>query len=247
MSTSQHEMLISSLKETSHKLLLSNAVLDFCSEAPDEHVEFVVKMLNAELDARESSKKTRLIKRAGFPVLKFLKDYDYKNVQLPRQLDRQEMENCEFIDKKQNLILFGSVGTGKTHLATALGIEACRKGYNVRFYTVPQLVMKLEEAIHKGTTSKLTRELLKQDLLILDEFGYIPVDREGAQLLFKIVAESYETKSLILTTNQDFSKWGSIFTDTQMAAAMLDRLAHHGHLLRFEGRSYRIEHSLMQQ
>lgn len=108
-------------------------------------------------------------------------------------------------------------------------------------------MLKLEEAIQKGTTSKLTKELMKQALLILDEFGYIPVDREGSQLLFKIVAESYETKSLILTTNQDFSKWGTIFTDTQMAAAMLDRLAHHGHMIRFEGRSYRIEHSLMQQ
>lgn len=101
MLTNQREMLISKLKETSHRLLLSNAILDFCAEVPDDHVEFVAKMLNAELDAREDSKRTRLIKRAGFPVLKFLKDYSYKNVHLPSQLEREELENCDFIDKSK--------------------------------------------------------------------------------------------------------------------------------------------------
>ena len=110
-----------------------------------------------------------------------------------------------------------------------------------------QLVLKLAEARKNGTLERLVRELQGLDLLILDEWGYVPVDKEGSQLLFRVISDSYESKSLILTTNLEFSKWGSIFTDDQMAAAMIDRLVHHGHLLLFEGRSYRMEHALMRQ
>ncbi|MCI1247984.1 MAG: ATP-binding protein [Megasphaera sp.] len=109
------------------------------------------------------------------------------------------------------------------------------------------LVLKLAEARQKGTLEKLTMDLQKQDLLILDEWGYVPIDSTGSQILFRIIADSYERKSLILTTNLEFSKWGGIFTDEQMTAAMIDRLAHHGHLLLFNGKSYRMEHALMRQ
>jgi DNA replication protein DnaC len=139
------------------------------------------------------------------------------------------------------------VGTGKTHMAIALGIAACEKGLSVRFLTVTELVLKLTEAYKQGTLERLIRDLKQLDLLILDEWGYVPVDREGSQLLFRIIADSYESKSLILTTNLEFSKWGGIFTDEQMAAAMIDRLVHHGHLLLFEAKSYRMTHALMRQ
>lgn len=117
----------------------------------------------------------------------------------------------------------------------------------MRFYTVTELVLKLAEARKNGTLERLRSELNSLYLLILDEWGYVPVDRDGSQLLFRVISDSYENKSLLLTTNLEFSKWGSIFTDNQMTAAMLDRLVHHGHLILFEGNSYRMEHALMKQ
>ena len=132
-------------------------------------------------------------------------------------------------------------------MAIAAGVKACMRGCKVRFYTVTELVLKLAEARKNGTLERLRNALNMQDLLILDEWGYVPVDRDGSELLFQIISDSYESKSLILTTNLEFSKWGGIFTDEQMAAAMIDRLAHHGHLLMFEGKSYRMEHALMRQ
>ena len=131
-----------------------------------------------------------------------------------------------------------------------LGIGAgdkCNLGYKTKFYTVTELVLKLAESRKNGTLERLLRDLRSLDLLILDEWGYVPVDKDGSQLLFRVISDSYESKSLILTTNLEFSKWGGIFTDDQMAAAMIDRLVHHGHLLIFEGKSYRMEHALMRQ
>lgn len=155
--------------------------------------------------------------------------------------------SVSFIKEKNNLVLYGPVGIGKTHMSIAIGVNACMKGYKVRFYTVTELVLKLAEARKNGTLERLRNDLNGLDLLILDEWGYVPVDRDGSQLLFRVISDSYESKSLLLTTNLEFSKWGGIFTDDQMAAAMIDRLVHHGHLILFEGNSYRMEHALMKQ
>jgi DNA replication protein DnaC len=152
-----------------------------------------------------------------------------------------------FIQAKRNLVLYGPVGTGKTHLAIAMGIRVCEVGMAVKFYTVAELVMRLAEAKRSGTLERLMKEIQRSELLILDEWGYVPVDREGSQLLFRVIADCYESRSLIITTNLEFSKWGSVFTDDQMAAAMIDRLAHHGNLLVFEGESYRMKHALIKQ
>lgn len=168
-------------------------------------------------------------------------------VSFPPSFTREDLETCQFIAQKQNLVLFGPVGVGKTHLAIAAGVKACKMGLKTRFYTVTGLVLKLAEARKSGTLERLIRELQGLDLLILDEWGYVPIDKEGSQLLFRVISDSYENKSLILTTNIEFSKWCSLFTNTQMAAAMIDRLVHHGHLLIFEGPSYRMEHALMRQ
>ena len=162
-------------------------------------------------------------------------------------MSREELEDVRFIEGQNNLVLYGPVGIGKTHMAIAAGVSACMKGYKVRFYTVTELVLKLAEARKNGTLERLRNDLNSLDLLILDEWGYVPVDRDGSQLLFRVISDSYESKSLLLTTNLEFSKWGSIFTDDQMAAAMIDRLVHHGHLILFEGNSYRMEHALMKQ
>ena len=160
-------------------------------------------------------------------------------------MSQVDLEKAAFVSSRQNLVLYGPVGTGKTHMAIAAGMSACCRGYRTKFYTVTDLILALSAAKRDGTLHRLQKELEMLDLLILDEWGYVPVDREGAQLLFRVIADSYEKKSLILTTNIEFSKWGSVFTDDQMTAAMIDRLVHHGHLFLFDGNSYRMEHALM--
>lgn len=189
----------------------------------------------------------RLIKRAGFPTYKTFEGYSYQNVKFPPAFSREELEALEFVPGQKNLVLYGPVGVGKTHMAIAAGVKACNLGYKTKFYTVTELVLKLTEARKNGTLERLLRDLRSLDLLILDEWGYVPVDKDGSQLLFRVISDSYESKSLILTTNLEFSKWGGIFTDDQMVAAMIDRLVHHGHLLIFEGKSYRMEHALMRR
>ena len=216
-------------------------------EGTQKQIEYLAAALQREVERREENKRDRLLKRARFPVYKTFDGYEYRCVKLPPALSREELENAEFVSKKDNLVLYGPVGTGKTHMAIAVGTNACMKGYKVRFYTVTELVLKLGEAWKNGTLERLRSDLNNLDLLILDEWGYVPVDRDGSQLLFRVISDSYESKSLLLTTNLEFSKWGSIFTDDQMAAAMIDRLVHHGHLVLFEGNSYRMEHALMKQ
>ena len=236
------------IREAARKLFLSSNVADLCkSEATPKQEEFLLHVFQAELAAREENKRHRLMKRAGFPTYKTFEGYEYGHIQFPPLFSREELESCQFIREHKNLILYGPVGTGKTHLAIAIGVKACQMGLKTKFFSVTELVLKLAEARKQGTLEKLVKDLQKQDLLILDEWGYVPVDRDGSQMLFRIVSDSYERKSLILTTNLEFSKWGSVFTDEQMAAAMIDRLAHHGHLLMAGGRSYRMEHALMRQ
>lgn len=216
-------------------------------EGTQKQVEYLASALQKEVERREENKRDRLLKRARFPVYKTFEGYEYRCVKLPPALSRDELENVSFVSENVNLVLYGPVGIGKTHMAIAIGTNACMKGYKVRFYTVTELVFKLGEAWKNGTLERLRSDLNSLDLLILDEWGYVPVDRDGSQLLFRVISDSYESKSLLLTTNLEFSKWGSIFTDNQMAAAMIDRLVHHGHLILFEGNSYRMEHALMKQ
>ena len=197
------------------------------------------------MELREENKKNRLLRRAAFPAVKSFADYDYSHVTIPPAMTKSELENAAFVPGKQNLVLYGSVGTGKTHMAIAAGREACKRGHKTRFYTVAQLVLVLSGARRDGNLDRLLKDLNSLDLLILDEWGYVPIDSDGAQLLFRVIADSYEQKSLILTTNLEFSKWGSVFTDDQMTAAMIDRLVHHGHMFLFDGKSYRMEHALM--
>ena len=236
------------IAENCHKLFLTSAIPDMCQRrgAPKQ-LEYLHEALELEIQRREQNKRERLLKRARFPIYKTFDGYEYRCVKLPPALSREELEDVRFIEGQNNLVLYGPVGIGKTHMAIAAGVSACMKGYKVRFYTVTELVLKLAEARKNGTLERLRNDLNSLDLLILDEWGYVPVDRDGSQLLFRVISDSYESKSLLLTTNLEFSKWGSIFTDDQMAAAMIDRLVHHGHLILFEGNSYRMEHALMKQ
>lgn len=222
----------------SRQLFLSGRISEICREkGTQKQLEFILELLQAELTLRDENRRKRLIKRAGFPTYKTFEGYSYHCVKFPPAFSREELETLEFVPGKKNLVLYGPVGIGKTHMAIAAGVKACNLGYKTKFYTVTELVLKLAESRKNGTLERLLRDLRSLDLLILDEWGYVPVDKDGSQLLFRVISDSYESKSLILTTNLEFSKWGGIFTDDQMAAAMIDRLVHHGHLLIFEGKS----------
>ena len=248
MTPKMKEDICTRILESSRQLFLSARISEVCREkGTQKQLEFVEELFQKELDLRDENRRNRLIKRAGFPVYKTFEGYSYDSVKFPPAFGMEGLEQLDFVPERKNLVLYGPVGIGKTHMAIAAGVKACQLGYKTKFYTVTELVLKLAEARKNGTLERLLKELRTLDLLILDEWGYVPVDKDGSQLLFRVISDSYESKSLILTTNLEFSKWGGIFTDDQMAAAMIDRLVHHGHLLIFEGRSYRMEHALMRR
>lgn len=213
----------------------------------ENHQEYLLKLLQMELEYRDALRKEKLIKNAGFYTLKTFSNYRFDEVKLPQGLTPEDLKECKFIEEKRNLILYGNVGTGKTHLATAIGYEACRKGMNVRFFRTAALVNRLAEAKKGGELSGFLRQLNKLDLLICDEWGYVPLEREGAQLLFQVVSDCYERRSIIITTNHPFSSWVTVFYDEQMTAAIIDRLVHYGYLIIFDGPSNRVRDSLMRQ
>ena len=209
------------------------------------HEEFLLELLRRELENRELVRKNRYIKGANFDVLKTFEGYSFDDIQIPPAITVEDLKAAKIIEKKENLILYGPVGTGKSHLATAIGIEACNRGKRVKFFRTAALVNMLTDAKVNGELRKLMKQIEKSDLLICDEWGYIPFEKDGAQLLFQVISDCYEKRSVIVTTNLEFSKWNGIFYDEKMTNAIIDRLIHHSHLLVFTGQSYRLKHSTM--
>lgn len=207
--------------------------------------EFLAKLLMGEYENREIKRKNRSIRQGNFDVVKTFQNYNFNDIEIPHSVSVQDLTSGSFLAKKENLILYGPVGTGKTHLATAVGVEACSNGKRVRFYRTASLVNSLIEAKENGSLNKFLKQLSKLDLLICDEWGYIPLDAEGSQLLFQVIADCYEKRSVIITTNLEFSKWNNIFYNERLTSAIIDRLIHHSHLLIFTGSSYRLRNSTM--
>jgi len=230
------------------QLKWGNSIVDnYQSIEARSHEEFLLKLLELELLNRELTRKNRCLRQAGFDVMKTFQGYGFEQVAIPASITLDEIKNTSFIEKKENLILYGPVGTGKTHMATAVGVAACNRGKKVKFYRTAALVNELIDAKTRGNLNKFLKQLEKADLLICDEWGYIPLDRQGAQLLFQVVAERYEKKSVVITTNLEFGKWNGIFFDEKLTSAIIDRLVHYSHLLIFSGKSYRLEHSKIRQ
>ncbi len=207
--------------------------------------EFLIKVLTEAVAAREVERKNRNIQQAGFDLIKSIESFDFSGMTLPGGVSPQSLKACEFVHNKQNLIHYGRPGTGKTHLATALGVEACRAGYKVLYFKTSRLVNLLIDARKNDTEIKFWKKLGQADVLILDEWGYIPFERTGTQLLFEAISECYEKRSVIITTNLPFDEWNTIFYDQKLTTAILDRLVHHGLLLMHDGPSYRVQHSEM--
>ena len=226
------------------KLKLSRNLADMAQTTDGEsHQEYLYKILSAELKNREQGRISTLINGAGFYSIKTFDGFRFDEITLPSDLTQESLKSLDFIKQKKNIVMYGRTGTGKTMLSTALGVTACQKGIPVKFYRTAALVNLLSEAKKAGTLGILLKKLYKASVIILDEFGYVPYDRIGAQLLFDFLSEIHEQKSVILNTNLEFSRWVNVLYDEQMTAALVGRLMHHCHLLLFPGENNRLRES----
>ena len=205
---------------------------------------FLLALVEMEAQQREENAHQKRLRMARFPVIKSLDQFDFTTLPSLNKALVLDLAQGGYLDKRENLILMGNSGTGKTHLATALGLIACQQGRKVRFFTAAGLINQLTEAQASLRLSHLERTLAQMDVLIIDEIGYVPFSEKGAQLFFQVVAQSYERQSLIMTTNLDFSQWPQVFGSEQLTGALLDRLTHHAHILTMNGESFRFRESM---
>lgn len=227
------------------KTLHLGHVMDAYETVPfEDRTEYLLGVLQAEVQGREISRIRRLMKKARYPQMKTLGDYDFEPIAFPANCNQAYLTDLTFLERKENVLMLGEVGTGKTHLATALGVEACRQGHEVRFFRVHDLVALLQEKYQAGALTRFRRELQKAELLILDEMGFVPFHKDGAELLFQVVSECYEERSVMVTSNLEFGQWNTVLGDGKLTAALVDRLVHHAHVLAFTGESYRLRDAL---
>lgn len=227
-------------------LFISNDTVGaFLSKATPGQLDACREMLEHELAHRELAKRERLLRQAKFPVDKSLEAFDWAHVRFPDEWGLEQMRSLAFVEATEDLVFFGKTGRGKTHAAIGLGMRAVAQGMPVRFCQTAQLVLQLGKAKREGTLDRVLSDISKARLVVLDEFGYVPFDVDGARLLYQVISESYERRSVIFTTNVEFSKWGTVFADDKLAAAIVDRVVHHGRLIEFAGPSHRLENSLM--
>jgi DNA replication protein DnaC len=205
---------------------------------------YLLRLTELEVAARSANALAARIRAAAFPVAKDFDTYDFTALPgLPKQ-KLLELARGEWIEQHYNCCLIGNAGTGKTHLATALGLAACRQGKRVRFVTAAGLVNQLEEARQQHRLDRVLGPLDRVDLLICDELGYLSFSRGGAELLFQVFADRYERRSLLITSNLAFGEWGQVFQGERMTAALLDRLTHRCHIFEMNGESYRFRESM---
>ncbi|MBI5197070.1 MAG: ATP-binding protein [Nitrospirae bacterium] len=204
---------------------------------------FLLALLESEIQTRESNAVKKRIADAGFPRIKEIGEYDFTQLPGLKKQKVLQLTQCDYLQRQENIVFMGNHGTGKSHLAIALGVEACRKGHRVSYFTAASLTHQLIESRSEKKLLRLEKRLDKSPLLIVDELGYVPLTQEGAQLLFGILAQRYERASVIITTNLEFSEWIKLFTDEKLTAALLDRLTHRCQVFLMNGESYRFKSS----
>ena len=237
-----------SIEQTMRSLKLGGLAKEWRNVEYRDSEQYMRDLLEIEVREREANRMNRMIKQANFRVTKTLDDFIWKSgIEVPSTITREEIETASFVKKKENLVLLGTVGTGKTHLATAVAMNLCEQGRHVRFYTATGLANILQEKQLRGTLTSFMTSLRKVELLVLDEIGFITLHKEASELLFQVVSDCYEQKSLIITSNLEFSHWNTVFGNDKLTAAMIDRLIHHSHILVFSGPGHRLEESMQRQ
>ena len=218
-------------------------IAEICQKDQSDYQTFLLRLTELEMQDREIRAKERRIKEAKFPVVKTLDSFDFKAQPSINQMLVRELMRSEYIDKHENVLLIGNSGTGKTHLATALAFGACQQGRKVRFYSTTGLVTTLLERREERQLEQFNRQLERLDLIVMDELGYVPFSKAGAELLFEVISRAYERTSMILTSNLPFEAWTEMFGSQRLTGALLDRLTHRIHIIEANGESYRLKES----
>lgn len=218
-----------------------------CAAEGTDHVRYLLRLAELELIDRECRLVERRIKAARFSTVKSLDSFDFRAIPSLNKVLVMELARCEYIDRNENVIALGNSGTGKTHVAIGLGLAACQKGLKVGFTTAASLVHELIEARDEKRLLRMQRQLASYKLLIVDELGFVPLSKTGAELLFEVFSQRYERGSTMVTSNLPFDEWTEVFGTERLTGALLDRLTHHVHILEMNGESYRLNQSRTRQ
>jgi len=215
-----------------------------CAKETHDSARFLFELSELELIEREKKGTERRVRDAGFPVIKTLEGFDFTAIPSLNKRLVLELAGCEYLPKRENVLAVGNSGTGKTHVAIALGLSACHAGHAVKFFTAAGLVTALIEARDEKALGRFKKQLARQKLVVVDEFGYVPFSKTGAELLFEFFAERYERGSVMVTTNLPFDQWTEVLGSERLTGALLDRLTHRVHILEMNGESYRFKDSV---
>ena len=218
-----------------------------CSTEGVDHLGYLARLAELEMIDREGRMIERRIKLAKFPAIKSLGSFDFKAIPSLNKMQVLDLARCEYVDRRENVIALGPSGTGKTHIALGLGLAACQKGLSVGFITASALVHELMEARDEKTLLRFQKKLAKYKLLIIDELGFVPLSKTGAELLFEVFSQRYECGSTMVTSNLPFDEWTETFGSDRLTGALLDRLTHHVNILEMNGDSYRLNQSKSKQ
>lgn len=217
-----------------------------CATEGLDHPRYLLRLAELELIERERRMVERRIREARFPTVKSLDSFDFKALPSLNKVLVIELARCEYILRRENVIALGNSGTGKTHLALGLGLAACQKGLSVGFVTAAALVNELMEARDEKRLLRMQKQLAGYKLLVIDELGFVPLSKTGAELLFEVFSQRYERGSILVTSNLPFDEWTEVFGSERLTGALLDRLTHHVHILEVNGDSYRLNQSKKQ-
>lgn len=212
-----------------------------------DHVQFLARLIELEMIDRERRMIERRIKASKFPAVKSLDSFDFKAIPALNKMQVLELARCEWVERRENVIALGPSGTGKTHIALGLGLSACQKGLSVGFVTAAALVHELMEARDERRLLRLQKQMVSHKLLIIDELGFVPLSKTGAELLFELISQRYERGATLITSNLPFDEWTETFGSERLTGALLDRLTHHVNILEMNGESYRLGQSKARQ